>query len=143
MVGRLTRRIYIYGLDGLFGIPENFVGCRSQYARNKAIARSIQEIATPQHPAFPPSPIPGPQFSLAVASGKIAWHDFPMHSRIKSASSNFQWHRNLYRRNVSHSLDSTLAPPQLRASEQSTKISAEVRSLLALGHRSSWQPCTA
>src|SRR3984893_10736508 len=67
IVGRLTRRIYIYGLDGLVGIPQNFQVCRSQYARNKAIARSIQEIATPQHPAFPPSPIPGPQFSLAVA----------------------------------------------------------------------------
>ncbi len=26
MVGRLTRRIYIYGLDGLVGIPENLVG---------------------------------------------------------------------------------------------------------------------
>jgi hypothetical protein len=47
MVSRLTRRIYIYGLDGLVGMPENFLVCRSQYAQNKAIARSIQKIATP------------------------------------------------------------------------------------------------
>jgi hypothetical protein len=67
-VGRLTRRIYIYGLDGLVGIPQNFQVCRSQYARNKAIARSIQEIATPHDPAF--SPIANPRPPVLPGGGQ-------------------------------------------------------------------------
>src|ERR1700675_1963379 len=62
----------------------------------------------------------------------------PTHSRIKSVSLNFQWQRNLYRGNVSHSLAGTSAPPQPRAAQGSSQISAEVCSL-TLGSRSSWQ----
>jgi len=112
MVGRLTRRIYICELDGLVAIPENLVVCRSQYARNKGIARSTQKTALLLRAPFASHPL--------------------THARIKSVSSNFQWQRNLYRGNVSHSLAGTSAPPQPRAAQSSSQISAEVRSF-ALG----------
>jgi len=56
-VDRLTRRIYIYDLDGQIGIPENLAVCGLQYARNKAIARSIQKTTIlPLCPALRPLP---------------------------------------------------------------------------------------
>jgi len=66
-----------------------------------------------------------PDSSLAPLSAATPW----THSRIKSAKSNFQWQRNLYRRNVSHSLAVSLAPSQLRAAQRSAKNFS--RSLLA------------
>jgi hypothetical protein len=77
MVGRLTRRIYIYGLDGLFGIPENFLGlpltiCAKQsncthHPKNRhSPAPRISPIA------YPPLPSPPPRWPAANSLGTIS-----------------------------------------------------------------------
>jgi hypothetical protein len=85
MVGRLTRRIYIYGLDGLVGIPENFdrfapLNMREMKQLQPASNKSPHYFAFGRHPLI--------------------------HSRIKSASSNFQWQLNSYGGNVCTSFSS-------------------------------------
>jgi len=64
MVGRLTRRIYIYGLDGLVGIPENFVGlplticakqsnCTQHPKNHHSSAPSFSLLRVPSAPCCP------------------------------------------------------------------------------------------
>src|ERR1700736_204035 len=54
MVGRLTRRIYIYGLDGLVGMPENF----GRFAAHNM--REIKQLhAAPKKSTLPVSPLFG------------------------------------------------------------------------------------
>src|ERR1700722_3877291 len=61
----------------------------------------------------------------------------PTHSRIKSASSNFQWQRKPYGGNVSSSFSSQPGASSLAPIQSGLQFSAEARSYSA--HRSSWQ----
>jgi hypothetical protein len=67
MVGRLTRRIYIYGLDGLVGIPENF---------DRFAAYNMREIkqlhAASKKPAISLAE-PCPPEASAVTSPPLRW----------------------------------------------------------------------
>jgi hypothetical protein len=65
MVGRLTRRIYIYGLDGLVGIPENFDRfaaynmreIKQLHAASKKPAVSVAEPCPPEASAVTSPPL--------------------------------------------------------------------------------------
>jgi hypothetical protein len=105
-------------LTGLPRVSQNLAARRIQYARTKAIARSIPESA--------PLPHFAPFRTLPLA-----------HSRIKSSPSNFQWQPKPYEGNVSTSFNLERGALQPRALTAVDNFAADL--CLHSAHKSSWQ----
>jgi hypothetical protein len=134
MVGRLTRRIYIYGLDGLVGIPENFVGlpltiCAkqsncTQHPKNRhSSASSFSLLRVPSAPCCPTRcPVAKPPGTSPpfIQESNQPHQIFSGNVTFIGVTYPTVWlaHRRL---------------PQLAPQSSAHKFSAEVRSLLALG----------